>query len=289
MARARGGMADAPDLGSGPERVGGSSPLARTIFIEDFEENDSYRTVTAQIETATERPKVRFPKVIRFRRVEATIYGKTKKYPFYRLAYYVAGRRVTRSFKSYGEAKTEAERKVREIADGSQAAALTGEQSRDALAALQRLENFRQSTGRRYFSAGRRVGIRRGIGKIEGAQLGRGRRGIFANRRLRPGAKTLPRPSRSFLKGANTKPRRKTANALNCPPATKRTSHHGCADLPTFPATAVCDLTKDHLDLYFKPLTEVGRKKPQRPARGGKNVSRLGSPPRLFARQPSAV
>src|SRR5881394_800296 len=29
--RARGGMADTPDLGSGPERGGGSSPLARTI------------------------------------------------------------------------------------------------------------------------------------------------------------------------------------------------------------------------------------------------------------------
>ena len=30
--RARGGMADAPDLGSGAERLGGSSPPARTIF-----------------------------------------------------------------------------------------------------------------------------------------------------------------------------------------------------------------------------------------------------------------
>ena len=29
---ARGGMADAPDLGSGPVRGGGSSPLARTIL-----------------------------------------------------------------------------------------------------------------------------------------------------------------------------------------------------------------------------------------------------------------
>ena len=92
---------------------------------------------------------MRFPKVIRFRRVEATIYGKTANYPFYRLAYYVAGKRVTRSFKSYVEAKTQAERLVREIAEGSQAAALTGEQSRDALAALQRIETYRQSTGRR--------------------------------------------------------------------------------------------------------------------------------------------
>jgi hypothetical protein len=64
---------------------------------------------------------VRFPKVIRFRRIEATIYGKKPNYPFYRLTYYVAGKRATRSFKSYGEAKTEAEQKVREIADGSQA------------------------------------------------------------------------------------------------------------------------------------------------------------------------
>src|SRR6266699_6080223 len=31
--RARGGMADAPDLGSGSERIGGSSPLARTGFL----------------------------------------------------------------------------------------------------------------------------------------------------------------------------------------------------------------------------------------------------------------
>jgi hypothetical protein len=30
-----------------------------------------------------EKPKVRFPKIIRFRRIEATIYGKRPKYPFY--------------------------------------------------------------------------------------------------------------------------------------------------------------------------------------------------------------
>ena len=143
-------MADTPDLGSGSARIRGSSPLARTTNANKIEVFESYRTNSAQIETVSEQPKVRFPKAIRFRRVEATIYGKTANYPFYRLAYYVVGKRVTRSFKSYGEAKTEAEKKVREIAEGSQAAALTGEQSRDAIAALQRLENFRQSTGRRY-------------------------------------------------------------------------------------------------------------------------------------------
>jgi hypothetical protein len=129
-------LADTPDLGSGSARIGGSSPLARTNFSNEIGKIESYRTVTVQNPADVEKPKVRFPKAIRYRRIEATIYGKKPNYPFYRLACYVAGKRVTRSFKSYGEAKTEAEQKVREIANGSQAAALTGQQSRDALAAF---------------------------------------------------------------------------------------------------------------------------------------------------------
>ena len=41
---------------------------------------------------------MKFPQVIRHRKVEARIYGKSKCYPFYRLGYYVAGKRRTRSF-----------------------------------------------------------------------------------------------------------------------------------------------------------------------------------------------
>jgi len=115
---------------------------------------------------------VKFPKRIRYRRVEATIYGKTKKYPFYRLAYCVAGKRVTRSFKAYGETKTEAERIVRETANGSQAAALTGAQSRDALAAFQRLENFRQSTGRRFSLLAAASEFTEALEKLRGRSLG---------------------------------------------------------------------------------------------------------------------
>ena len=86
-------------------------------------------------------PKMKFPKVIRHRRSEVTIYGKKPNYLFYRIVYRVAGKRHLRSFSKYGEALKEAEIKVRELADGSQAAALTASQSRDALAAFQRLEN----------------------------------------------------------------------------------------------------------------------------------------------------
>ena len=142
-------LADTPDLGSGAARREGSSPFARTNKTNEIEVLDSYRTVTAQILTPCEKQKVRFPKNIQFRRNKATIYGKKPNYPFYRISYYVAGKRVFSSFKTYGEAKAEAEKKIREIAGGSQAAALTSEQSRDSLAALQRLESYRQSTGRR--------------------------------------------------------------------------------------------------------------------------------------------
>jgi hypothetical protein len=164
-------LADAPDLGSGSERIRGSSPLARTTFINEIDKSGIYRTVTAQIPAVNETPKVRFPKVIRYRRIEATIYGKRPKYPFYRLTYYVAGKRVTRHFKSYSEAKAEAERKIREIAAGSQAAALTGEQSRDALAALQRLENFRESTGRRFSLLATASEFVEALGKLKGRSL----------------------------------------------------------------------------------------------------------------------
>ena len=130
-------------------KVVGSNPTPATNFTNEIEVSASCRTVSAQNSAESERLKVRFPKIIRYRRIEATIYGKSPNYPFYRVAYYVAGKRVTRSFKTYQEAKVEAEHKIREIAEGSQAAALNADQSRDALAALERLETFRQSTGKR--------------------------------------------------------------------------------------------------------------------------------------------
>ena len=91
---------------------------------------------------------MRFPRIIRHKKAEATIYGKTKAYPCYRLAYRVNGQRKLKTFSSYGDAVAEANRVVRDLAAGSQVAALGAAQARDALAALQRLESFRQASGR---------------------------------------------------------------------------------------------------------------------------------------------
>ncbi len=78
-----------------------------------------------------------------------TIYGKKTNYPFYRIAYRVAGKRILRTFSKYGEALKEAEKKVRELAKGAQAATLTADQARDALTAFEILEAFRGAGGKR--------------------------------------------------------------------------------------------------------------------------------------------
>jgi integrase len=203
---------------------------------------------------------VRFPKAIRFRRVEATIYGKTKKYAFYRLACYVAGRRVTRSFKSYGEAKTEAERLVREIAHGSQAAALTGGQSRDALDALQRLENFRQSTGRRYSMLAAVSEFVETLEQLKGRSLGEAVEGFLQTVAV-ISRKDVAEAVEEFLEGRRHKAEAKDGKR---PQRSASYETHVTSWLrgfaKTFPATAVCDLAKEHLHLHFNPLTEVGTK-----------------------------
>jgi len=53
------------------------------------------------------------------------------------------------TFPEYSSAKTAAGRLVREVSNGSQAATLSATQSRDAIAAFRRLQEFYQATGRR--------------------------------------------------------------------------------------------------------------------------------------------
>jgi len=120
----------------------------RTNFPQKNEEACNVRTDSAQFPNETESRKMRFPKLIKHRRFEATIYGKTGNYKYYRVAYYAAGKRKIRNFKTFGEAKSEAERIVRDLAQGSQSAALSAKQSRDAITAFEMLESFRQATGR---------------------------------------------------------------------------------------------------------------------------------------------
>ncbi len=87
--------------------------------------------------------------------------------PYYRLAYTVAGKRRMQTFAAYSDAREAAERIVKDLAKGSQAAALTATQSRDALAAIQRLQKLLRVHRTPRFDLGCRVSVCRFIPQAE--------------------------------------------------------------------------------------------------------------------------
>ena len=92
---------------------------------------------------------MKFPVTIRHRTSKAKIYAPGGKFAYYRLAYTTAGKRRMQTFTNYSDARAAAERIVRDLANGSLAAVLNASQSRDALAAFERLQGFYQASGRR--------------------------------------------------------------------------------------------------------------------------------------------
>src|SRR5437879_8396647 len=72
--------------------VAGSSPAIRTIIPQGIEEAGASDTVRTQESAEFDSRKVRFPKRIKHRgRVLATIYGKSKSYPLYRVSWTASG------------------------------------------------------------------------------------------------------------------------------------------------------------------------------------------------------
>jgi integrase len=215
----------------------------------------------AQNAPESESASVKFPKRIKHRnKVLATIYGKSRNYPRYRLAYYVAGRRRQRTFNTYSEAKTEADRLVRDLAQGSQATALTGEQSRDALAALERLQSLYQSTGRRVSLLGAVSEYVEASGKLNGHGLGDAVAGFLS------GAATVQRKGlaeaiEDFIKSHESKTKAGEGQRAQL---SSKYHYNRAIQLrrfaAAFPATAVCDLSKPLLDSFIGSLGEMSAK-----------------------------
>jgi hypothetical protein len=74
---------------------------------------------------------------VRHKGQTATIYGKSRSYPWNRVAWHVAGQRKLERFRTYGEAKRRADALVKDLAKGSNATSLTAKQAADALAGLE--------------------------------------------------------------------------------------------------------------------------------------------------------
>jgi len=136
--------------------VGSSPTFGANLTVETQQVNQNseiFRTDSAQNQgDSGDAPsgKMKFPVKVTFRKAEAKIYGKSAAYPFYRLCYYAAGKRRIQSFSTYAAAKTEADAKVKQLANGNQSIALTAKEATAALAIRDALDAFRRDTGRSY-------------------------------------------------------------------------------------------------------------------------------------------
>jgi integrase len=208
----------------------------------------------------SERKTVRFPKAIRHRKSEATIYGKSKRYPFYRVVCRADGKRRMKSVAGYSDARRFADKKVRELAKGSKVPVLTDKQAGDALAALQRLQHFYQSTGRRisflagiseYCEAAAKLG-ERPLSECVDAYL---RDLALVNR------KDISETVEEFIEARKAR----TLAPDGRRPQLSAGYHYNVSMwlrefAATFPGHAVSDLTKEHLSAYMAAHGDVAPK-----------------------------
>jgi integrase len=206
---------------------------------------------------------MRFPKRIRHRPrgpVLATIYGKSKAYPAYRLAWSVTGKRRMERFKTYSEAKRRADELVKELAQGSHVTALTARQATDALAAFERLQSYFQQTGRRISLLGAVTECVEANVRLNGRTVPEAIDGYLANV-ASVKRKDISEAVNEFL--AMQAPLAKSTNGERAQLSSKYAYNRKLqlrrfAD--TFPNTAVCDLGKGHLDAFIGSLSDFTAK-----------------------------
>ena len=203
---------------------------------------------------------MRFPVTIRHRTSKAKIYAPSAKFAYYRLAYTTAGKRRMQTFAAYSDAKAAAERIVRAAASGSEAAALSATQSRDALAALQCLESFRQSTGRRVSLLAAASEFVEAAAKLKGRTMGEAVEGY-----LRTVANVkradIQQAVEEFLQSESPRAKARAGQRaqLSAHYAYTRSRQLG-KFAATFPNTALCDLSKEHLDAFIGSLEDFAPK-----------------------------
>ena len=76
-----------------------------TTFIEEIKDSAATCTEFAQSKARNPDRRVKFPVTVEFYDQRAKVYAPAKNFPFYRVAFKVAGKRRMLTFGSYGEAK----------------------------------------------------------------------------------------------------------------------------------------------------------------------------------------
>ena len=203
---------------------------------------------------------MKFPVTIRHRTSEAKIYAPAKSFKYYRVCYVVAGKRRMHTFGTYSLARSEAQRIVRELASGSQATALNASQSRDALAALERLESYRRTTGKRTSLLGAVSEYVEAARKLDGQTLGEAVERYLATV-ASVKRKDITDAIEEFIQADAPKTKAKEGQRAQLSPKyAYNRSIHLRRFAGTFQNTAVSDLGKGHLDVFIGSLDEFSAK-----------------------------
>jgi integrase len=207
---------------------------------------------------------VNWPKRVEHRKkVLATIYRKSRSYPFYRVVYHVDGARRMKAFANYsGEkgAKQWADELVKGLFKGSKVAALTPRQASDALTAFERLQ-------RHFLATGKRVSLLASVSeyceesaKANGYTLGAMVDG-FLSTVAAVNRMDIEKAAEQFIEERKRRTVTKDGRRPQLSP-----EHHYNTSLwlrefgKAFPGHAVCDLTKDFLNKYIATHADAAPK-----------------------------
>jgi integrase len=164
------------------------------------------------------------------------------------------------SFPSYSLAKTHADGLVKDLAKGSQVTALHPAQARDALAALERLETLRQTSGRRFSLLGAVSVLADALDKLNGRPLDEAVDG-FLRTAVAIQRKDIAQAVEEFIEGRKHKSESKDGKRSQLSPLYACHVASWLREFArTFPGTAVSELVKDHLDAYMKAHAALGAK-----------------------------
>jgi hypothetical protein len=240
----------------------------RTSFPQENSGLSESRTDSAQNSGESENENdVKFPKKLKHRsQVLAKIYVKKPDYPFYRLVYKVNGQRRMKHFRTYSEAKREGDKLVKDLAQGSQAAALSAVQARDALAALERLQGFYQSTGRRVSLLRAASEYVESSSNLNGYSLSEAVEG-FLRTVASVKQKDLSEAVKEFI--AAEEPRTKASAGQRAQVSPKYAYNRAIMlrrFAVTFPNTPVSELGREHLDAFLASLGKLRSKSRNRRA-----------------------
>jgi integrase len=159
------------------------------------------------------------------------------------------------SFRTYSEAKRHADRLVKDLAKGSQVTALHPAQARDALAALERLQTFYQSTRRRVSLLAAVSEYAEASEKLNGHTMGEAVEG-FQRNVASVKRKDIKEAVEEFIE------RRRLLTEAKAGKRAQLSKHYvRLLSLwlrwfaKAFPATAVCDLSKEHLNIWIRKFS----------------------------------